>query len=453
MAALLWPALFLVALLMFRGPVGRVIRSAERREFTLNVGGQEISMKQLSEQQDDMIADLQAQLSRLTKEMEGMRAGPAASYTWTPPPGAWSPPAGSFIPSAGSGSYAIPGGGSSGGQFDLAPNPYGYQQQGYQQPIDTAPWLTPSGVAGVPTDQDGSSPVEREVGAGAVDEPVREQSVGSSGSIGWSGPGSSETADSSGTADSPRTTESSGTTDSPRTTGSPGTAEPSGAADSSESAGSSEAADTSETTDTSRPTGPTYSRRRRKGKPAGPRGRSDTESDPQHDTESWWVEPPSPAEPPSGRPAGRPGGTPSWQPSPAAGTTLNERTAAAVLWVDDRPENNALIVDRLKRNGIRVDIVRTTDEALTLLDKRRAYGAIVSDWGRTEHNTRVSDAGLRLITAVRERGITTPLIIYSSALGPADIGRDFLLQSGATAATGSTTRLMGELTTLGLLPA
>ncbi|WP_280362570.1 hypothetical protein [Nocardia wallacei] len=59
-AALLWPVLFLIALLMFRGPVGRVIRSAERREFTLNVGGQEISMKQLSEQQDDMIADLQA---------------------------------------------------------------------------------------------------------------------------------------------------------------------------------------------------------------------------------------------------------------------------------------------------------------------------------------------------------------------------------------------------------
>lgn len=104
-----------------------------------------------------------------------------------------------------------------------------------------------------------------------------------------------------------------------------------------------------------------------------------------------------------------------------------------------------------QRNSRR--LARTTDEALTLLDKRRTYGAIVSDWGRTEKGTRISNAGRRFAESARERGIDAPIIIYTSMFGPADTRREEALQAGATFVTGSTTQLLGELTTLGLLPA
>ena len=48
-AALLWPLLVLLALLVFREPLLRVVRSAEKREWTLEVGGQKLSMKQRSD--------------------------------------------------------------------------------------------------------------------------------------------------------------------------------------------------------------------------------------------------------------------------------------------------------------------------------------------------------------------------------------------------------------------
>src|SRR6266446_387057 len=64
-AALMWPALLLVALLVFRRPLRRVIQSAEQRKWTLKVGGQELSMEELSNQQNAMIADLQKQVGAL----------------------------------------------------------------------------------------------------------------------------------------------------------------------------------------------------------------------------------------------------------------------------------------------------------------------------------------------------------------------------------------------------
>ncbi|WP_280383533.1 hypothetical protein [Nocardia wallacei] len=296
-ATLLWPVLFLVALLMFRGPVGRVIRSAEHREFTLTVGGQEIGMKELSAQQDDMIADLQTQLSRLQQEVAALKA----PRPWSPPTAtdAWLPPA--------EPGYAMPG------PFTDA------------QPAPGSPW---AGDAGLPPGEPGDS---------------------------------SET--------SPAGTEFAPASDDPGSGASP---EPG-----------------------ARPSGPQT--------------------------------PP----PPSARPG----------PAPNA-----------VLWVDDKPQNNALIVDRLERNGVRVDIARTTEEALTLLDRGRNYGVVVTDWGRTENGVRVSDAGRRLLEEVRERDTSAPLIIYTSAFGISAARRDSATEAGARLVTGSTTRLTGELAALGLLP-
>jgi PleD family two-component response regulator len=70
----------------------------------------------------------------------------------------------------------------------------------------------------------------------------------------------------------------------------------------------------------------------------------------------------------------------------------------SVLWADDYPENNALIVEQLQRNGVRVDLATSTRDGLAMLDRRR-YGAVLSDMGRTEDGVNVRDAGASGITA------------------------------------------------------
>jgi CheY-like chemotaxis protein len=110
-------------------------------------------------------------------------------------------------------------------------------------------------------------------------------------------------------------------------------------------------------------------------------------------------------------------------------------TAYSVLWVDDNPENNALIVEQLQRNGVRVDLARSTREGLGLLGQRR-YGAIVSDMGRFEDGQEVRDAGMRLLRIVRETDTGTPFIIYCGYWASAAY-REQALEAGATGITAS----------------
>lgn len=72
-AQLLWPLITLVVLLVFRRAIGRVLRTAERRELEVEVGGQRLTMHQLNDQQNEMIQDLQRQLSRLSQQLEENR--------------------------------------------------------------------------------------------------------------------------------------------------------------------------------------------------------------------------------------------------------------------------------------------------------------------------------------------------------------------------------------------
>lgn len=78
-AVLLWPLLVLSLLLLFRKPLLEVVRSAKDREWTLEVGGQKLSMKQLSDQQNTMIADLQTQIGVLHKEITALKEVPQES--------------------------------------------------------------------------------------------------------------------------------------------------------------------------------------------------------------------------------------------------------------------------------------------------------------------------------------------------------------------------------------
>jgi CheY-like chemotaxis protein len=121
----------------------------------------------------------------------------------------------------------------------------------------------------------------------------------------------------------------------------------------------------------------------------------------------------------------------------------------AVLWADDHPGNNALVIEQLQRNAVRVDLAKSTSEALSYLRQRR-YGAIISDMGRTENGTDIPDAGMRLLRAVRDSGTNIPVLFYTSSFGERTYGQE-AIAAGATAITSSPTILFEHLQALQLL--
>jgi CheY-like chemotaxis protein len=137
------------------------------------------------------------------------------------------------------------------------------------------------------------------------------------------------------------------------------------------------------------------------------------------------------------------------QPAPSTEAQAEERAPNSVLWVDDFPENNAIVLDQLQRSGVRVDLAKSTREALGFLGQRH-YGAVLSDMGRYEDGAQVSDAGLRLLRAVRDKDSTTPFVIYCSTRAKLSY-RDEALAAGATEITDSPVVVSERLQSFGLL--
>jgi CheY-like chemotaxis protein len=118
----------------------------------------------------------------------------------------------------------------------------------------------------------------------------------------------------------------------------------------------------------------------------------------------------------------------------------------SILWVDDHPENNAVLADSWRRDGAHVEIARSTGEALRLLEGH-PYGLIISDMGRRESGADVPDAGLRLLKKVRTSDPFTPFVLY----GNVDVFSEAAKSAGATMVTGSTFELMEFASGLGML--
>jgi CheY-like chemotaxis protein len=86
-----------------------------------------------------------------------------------------------------------------------------------------------------------------------------------------------------------------------------------------------------------------------------------------------------------------------------------------VLWVDDYPENNAYEMAALERKDVKVDGAKSTGEALERIDRaQQPYDAIISDMGR-QADDGGPEAGVALVDALAERGVTAPIFIYASA--------------------------------------
>jgi CheY-like chemotaxis protein len=84
-----------------------------------------------------------------------------------------------------------------------------------------------------------------------------------------------------------------------------------------------------------------------------------------------------------------------------------------LLWVDDQPGNNVGERRSFESIGLEIVLALSTEEALTILAKRR-FAAIISDMGRREGSTE----GYVLLEAVRETDNVTPFFIYASSNAP-----------------------------------
>ncbi|CAL2060682.1 MULTISPECIES: response regulator [Streptomyces] len=132
--------------------------------------------------------------------------------------------------------------------------------------------------------------------------------------------------------------------------------------------------------------------------------------------------------------------------APAASRTLD-----SVLWVDDRPENNATEVAQLRALGVEVTLAKSTDEALRALARpNRPFDAVISDMSRRERTRPNRTAGLDLIRELRAQDDPIPVFIYATAR--ALTLREEITNAGGTAVVGSSTELFELLRGVGEFP-
>ncbi|MDX2203397.1 MAG: response regulator [Hyphomicrobiaceae bacterium] len=92
---------------------------------------------------------------------------------------------------------------------------------------------------------------------------------------------------------------------------------------------------------------------------------------------------------------------------------LNHLTGKAVLWADDNPANNELAVRALRKFGLDIEQVISTDAALAAM-QRRKFDLVISDMGRGSDMR----AGYGLLSQLRERGSKVPFFIFAGSDTP-----------------------------------
>jgi len=88
---------------------------------------------------------------------------------------------------------------------------------------------------------------------------------------------------------------------------------------------------------------------------------------------------------------------------------LNNLMGKAVLWVDDRPEGNRLAMRALKKFGLDIEQVPSTEEAMAAL-ARRKFDLVISDMARGSDQ----HAGWGFLKLLRDGGSGVPFFIFSS---------------------------------------
>lgn len=87
-----------------------------------------------------------------------------------------------------------------------------------------------------------------------------------------------------------------------------------------------------------------------------------------------------------------------------------------ILWVDDKPANNAYEIAKFQGDGYEISTAESTSAALALLENGTVKpNAIISDLGRREGVWFNRTAGIDLIRGIRANDPSIPIYIYSSA--------------------------------------
>jgi CheY-like chemotaxis protein len=131
-------------------------------------------------------------------------------------------------------------------------------------------------------------------------------------------------------------------------------------------------------------------------------------------------------------------------PSGAAAEPAAGPARPTILWVDDRPQDDALEIAKLRDDGVEVLQARSTFEAMDVLSLRRGVHAVVTDLGRAEDGEFRTHAGLALLRQLREAELDLPVAVYTSRERAALDGQD-ALDAGAVVVTSSPTELLAAL--------
>jgi CheY-like chemotaxis protein len=93
--------------------------------------------------------------------------------------------------------------------------------------------------------------------------------------------------------------------------------------------------------------------------------------------------------------------------------TLNNLTGKPILWVDDNPTNNELAVRALRKFGLDIEQVTSTEAAMASL-QRRKFDLVISDMARGDDMR----AGYSLLKLLRDGGSKVPFFIFAGSDTP-----------------------------------
>jgi len=114
-----------------------------------------------------------------------------------------------------------------------------------------------------------------------------------------------------------------------------------------------------------------------------------------------------------------------------------------ILWVDDKPEGNALEMASLKDRGVQIDAALSTEEALRLFEPHK-YALVVTDMYRREEGIKNADAGIDLLKELRSIDPSVVVIAYCAPASVRGYG-SFFLKEGGNAITASPILLFEQL--------
>lgn len=129
-----------------------------------------------------------------------------------------------------------------------------------------------------------------------------------------------------------------------------------------------------------------------------------------------------------------------------AGVPTAQKPASLVLWLDDHPRNNTLLVEQLERENIKVDQAVSTRQALAMLQQKH-YALFITDMARAENGRRLKDAGVRTVREVRQTLPELPIVVYCSKDTVASYGTE-AQAAGARFITTSGTSLLAAINKL-----